>query len=126
MVRVMATGVFDLLHTGHLHFLQSAKALGDELVVVVATDATVRRRKHEPITPQEMRREMVAALKMVDVGLEGRLLSAGHGVSIGPRALHCVAPVYLAPWRQGDQPGFVFLRARRLQSPARCELSAGA
>jgi len=72
MVRVMATGVFDLLHTGHLHFLQSAKALGDELVVVVATDATVRRRKHEPITPQEMRREMVAALKMVDRAIVGR------------------------------------------------------
>src|SRR6267142_3626736 len=72
MVRVMATGVFDLLHTGHLHFLQSAKALGDELVVVVATDATVRRRKHEPITPQAMRREMVAALKMVDRAIVGR------------------------------------------------------
>jgi len=72
MVRVMATGVFDLLHPGHLHFLQSAKNLGDELVVVVATDATVRRRKHEPVTPQEMRREMVAALKMVDRAIVGR------------------------------------------------------
>ncbi len=71
MVRVMATGVFDLLHPGHLHFLQSAKNLGDELVVVVATDATVRRRKHEPVTPQEMRRQMVAALKMVDLAIVG-------------------------------------------------------
>lgn len=71
MVRVMATGVFDLLHPGHLHFLESAKRLGDELVVVVATDVMVRRRKHEPVTPQEMRRQMVAALKPVDRALIG-------------------------------------------------------
>jgi len=43
MSRVMATGVFDILHLGHLHFLMEAKSLGDELVVVVATDATVRK-----------------------------------------------------------------------------------
>ena len=72
MVRVMATGVFDLLHPGHLHFLESAKKLGDELVVVVATDAMVRRRKHEPVTPQEMRRQMIGALKVVDRAIVGR------------------------------------------------------
>ncbi len=60
MVRVMATGVFDILHLGHLHYLEESKKLGDELVVVVATDKTVRRRKHEPITPEKMRLEMVA------------------------------------------------------------------
>jgi FAD synthetase len=72
MVRVMATGVFDLLHPGHVHFLKSAKELGDELVVVVATDAMVRRRKHEPVTPQEMRRELVQELKPVDEAIVGR------------------------------------------------------
>ena len=36
MVRVMAVGVFDLLHAGHLHYLEQAKSLGTELVVVVA------------------------------------------------------------------------------------------
>jgi len=65
-MRVMAVGVFDLLHAGHLHYLEQARLLGDELVVVVAHDDTVRRRKHEPITPQEMRRKMVAGLKPVD------------------------------------------------------------
>ena len=40
MVRVMAVGVFDLLHAGHLHYLEQAKSLGDELVVVVAHDDT--------------------------------------------------------------------------------------
>jgi FAD synthetase len=66
MTRVMATGVFDILHPGHLRYLQEARDLGDELVVVVATDSTVRRRKHEPITPEKMRLELVSALKMVD------------------------------------------------------------
>ncbi|MEW5936349.1 MAG: adenylyltransferase/cytidyltransferase family protein [Candidatus Thermoplasmatota archaeon] len=72
MVRVMATGVFDILHMGHLHFLQEARRLGDELVVVVATDATARARKHEPITSQEMRLELVSALKPVDMAVLGK------------------------------------------------------
>jgi FAD synthetase len=71
MKRVMATGVFDILHSGHLHYLQEAKELGDELYVVVATDATVRRRKHEPITPEKMRVELVQALKPVDKAILG-------------------------------------------------------
>ncbi|HNX48161.1 MAG TPA: adenylyltransferase/cytidyltransferase family protein [Methanomassiliicoccales archaeon] len=66
MTRVMATGVFDILHPGHLRYLQEARDQGDELVVVVATDSTVRRRKHEPITPENMRLELISALKMVD------------------------------------------------------------
>ena len=71
MVRVMAQGVFDLLHLGHVHYLEKARELGDELVVVIASDKTVRDRKHEPITPQEMRREMVAALRCVDRAIIG-------------------------------------------------------
>jgi len=77
MTRVMATGVFDILHSGHLHYLEEAKSLGDELFVVVATDATVRKRKHEPITPEKMRVELVQALKPVDramLGTEGDML----------------------------------------------------
>jgi FAD synthetase len=72
MTRVMATGVFDILHTGHLRYLEEAKLLGDELVVVVATDATVRKQKHEPITPEKMRLELVEALKPVDRAFLGR------------------------------------------------------
>jgi FAD synthetase len=74
MVRVMASGVFDLLHPGHLYFLEKARELGDELVVVIAKDSTVRNQKHEPITPEEMRRTMVESLKPVDravLGTEG-------------------------------------------------------
>ena len=65
-MRVMAVGVFDLLHAGHLHYLEQARLLGDELVVVIAHDDTVRKRKHEPVTTQEMRRRMVAGLKPVN------------------------------------------------------------
>lgn len=71
MVRVMATGVFDLLHPGHVHFLTEARRLGDELVVVVARDQTARRLKREPYVPEHVRREMVEALKPVDRAVLG-------------------------------------------------------
>jgi FAD synthetase len=71
MVRVMATGVFDLLHPGHLYFLEEARRLGDELVVVVARDQTARRLKHEPYVPEHIRRQMVEALKPVDRAILG-------------------------------------------------------
>jgi FAD synthetase len=72
LVRVMATGVFDLMHLGHVHFLDEARKLGDELVVVVATDKTARERKHEPITPQDMRLKMIQSLKVVDKAVLGK------------------------------------------------------
>lgn len=71
VVRVMATGVFDLLHPGHLYFLSEARKLGDELVVVVARDQTARRLKQEPYVPEHVRREMVEALKPVDRAVLG-------------------------------------------------------
>ena len=71
MVRVMAVGVFDLLHAGHLHYVEQAKSLGEELIVVVAHDDTVRKQKHEPVTNQELRRRMVEGLKPVDKAIVG-------------------------------------------------------
>jgi FAD synthetase len=68
----MASGVFDILHTGHISYLEQAKALGDELFVVVACDETVRRNKHEPVTPEKMRLKIVSSLKPVDRALLGR------------------------------------------------------
>jgi len=67
----MAVGVFDLLHAGHLHYVEQAKSLGDELIVVVAHDDTVRKQKHEPVTNQELRRRMVLGLKPVDDAIIG-------------------------------------------------------
>ena len=71
MTRVMAVGVFDLLHAGHLHYLEQAKSLGEHLTVVVAHDDTVRLRKHEPVTGQELRCRMVQGLKPVDDAIIG-------------------------------------------------------
>jgi len=71
MVRVVATGVFDLIHLGHVHFLEKAKDLGDELVVIVARDSTAKKMKHQPITPEGMRVELVQALKPVDRAVLG-------------------------------------------------------
>ena len=72
MVRVMASGVFDIIHTGHISYLEQAKSAGDELIVVVACDNTVRKRKHEPITPETMRCRIVSALKPVDIAIVGK------------------------------------------------------
>jgi len=66
MVKVMATGAFDILHLGHIYYLNESKKLGDKLVVVVATDATVRRLKHEPVNPEDIRLKLIKELKIVD------------------------------------------------------------
>ena len=66
MVKVMATGAFDLLHLGHIYFLKEAKKLGDTLAVVVATDSTVRKLKHEPVNPEQIRLDLIKELKIVD------------------------------------------------------------
>ena len=71
MTRVMAVGIFDLLHAGHLHYVEQAKSLGEELVVVIAHDETVRKQKHEPVTGQDLRRRMVEGLKPVNQAIIG-------------------------------------------------------
>lgn len=71
MVRVMATGVFDIIHPGHLHFLEEAKKLGDELIVIVARDSTAKRMKRYPIFSENLRVRMVNALKPVDMAILG-------------------------------------------------------
>ena len=70
---VLAGGVFDIIHPGHIHTLNAAKALGDVLVVVVATDSTsVKMKKRRPLHSQEQRRELVNSLSMVDLCLIGQ------------------------------------------------------
>src|SRR5204862_4341005 len=66
---VFTNGVCDLLHVGHLRYLQQARALGDALVVGVNSDRSVRANKgpSRPVTPQDERAEILAALDCVDV-----------------------------------------------------------
>ena len=65
---VFTNGVFDLLHPGHIRYLQQAQALGDALVVGLNSDDSVRRNKgpDRPITPEAERAEILAALACVD------------------------------------------------------------
>jgi D-beta-D-heptose 7-phosphate kinase/D-beta-D-heptose 1-phosphate adenosyltransferase len=65
---VFTNGVFDLLHPGHVRYLQDARALGDLLIVGLNADASVRRNKGplRPINPQDERAEVLAALACVD------------------------------------------------------------
>ena len=65
---VFTNGVFDLLHPGHVHYLQRARGLGDRLIVGVNSDRSVRRNKgsDRPIIPDTERAEVLAALECVD------------------------------------------------------------
>lgn len=65
---VLANGCFDLLHVGHVRYLQGARALGDALVVGLNSDASVRRLKGpgRPVMPAVERAELVAAVRDVD------------------------------------------------------------
>lgn len=72
---VLASGVFDLLHLGHVRFLEEAKKAGGpnaELVVIVARDSTVQKRKGvKPIMPENQRCALVDSLKVVDCAILG-------------------------------------------------------
>jgi FAD synthetase len=68
--RIVATGTFDILHPGHLFYIEESKKLGDELWVIVARDANVKH-KPRPVIPEGQRLAMVAALKPVDHAILG-------------------------------------------------------
>lgn len=63
--RVVAQGTFDLLHPGHLHYLEEAASYGDELHVIVAREQNVTH-KPKPVCPDRQRRDVVGALEVVD------------------------------------------------------------
>ena len=65
---VLANGVFDLLHVGHVRYLEAARALGDVLVVALNSDASVRRLKGQgrPLMSAAERAELIGALRHVD------------------------------------------------------------
>jgi FAD synthetase len=72
---VLASGTFDLLHLGHVKYLEEAKKAGGKnakLIVIVATDSTVEKRKgRNPVMPEEHRRALVESLKVVDKAILG-------------------------------------------------------
>ena len=69
---VLAGGVFDIIHPGHINTLNAAKKLGDFLVVVIATDKTaVKMKKRKPLHSAQLRQELVSSLNMVDLCIIG-------------------------------------------------------
>jgi len=72
---VLASGAFDLLHYGHVHYLKNAKKAGGDnarLIVIVARDKTVEKLKGtKPVFPEEQRRALVESLKIVDEAILG-------------------------------------------------------
>lgn len=72
---VLSSGVFDLLHLGHVRFLEEAKKAGGknaELIVIVARDSTVEKRKgKKPIMSEDQRRALVESLRVVDEAVLG-------------------------------------------------------
>lgn len=72
---VLASGTFDLLHLGHVKHLEEAKKAGGrnaELIVIIARDSTVeKRRGTRPIIPENQRRALVDSLKVVDEAVLG-------------------------------------------------------
>ena len=69
---VLAGGVFDIIHPGHINTLNDAKKLGDVLVVVVATDKTaIKMKRRKPLHNAKLRKELVSSLIMVDLCIVG-------------------------------------------------------
>ncbi|CAD6494382.1 MAG: FAD synthase [Candidatus Argoarchaeum ethanivorans] len=70
LIRVLATGTFDILHPGHITYLRESRKLGDELYVIVARESMILH-KPKPFLPEEQRLEVVKALKVVDCAVLG-------------------------------------------------------
>ena len=70
MKRIVATGTFDILHPGHVYFLEESRKLGDELWVIVSRENNVKH-KPKPIVSEEQRLKMISSLKCVDHAVLG-------------------------------------------------------
>ena len=66
MKRVLAHGTFDIIHYGHLNYLENAKALGDYLVVLVTSDKLAKKNGKNPYFNEKIRIRMIESLKVVD------------------------------------------------------------
>lgn len=91
-----ANGVFDLLHVGHVRYLEGARALVDRLVVAVNSDASVRGLKGEgrPILPEAARAELVASLRAVDYVIIFSEPTVGRLLELLKPDVHCKGTDY--------------------------------
>ncbi len=107
---VFTNGCFDLLHAGHVRYLNAARALGGHLVVGLNSDASVRRLKGpgRPVTPESERAEILAALAAVDA-----VVVFGEDTPL--RLIEAVEPDVLVKggdWALEDIVGREFVEAR--------------
>jgi rfaE bifunctional protein nucleotidyltransferase chain/domain len=95
---VLANGAFDLLHAGHVRYLEAAKAEGDWLIVAVNSDRSVRSAKgpRRPIVPEAERAEIVAALGCVDAVVVFDEDSPGDLIAAVRPAVHAKGTDYRA------------------------------
>ena len=100
--KILVTGSFDWLHTGHVRFFEEVSQYGD-LYVVVGHDANIRRLKGEghPLLPQEERRYMAGSIKFV----KQALISTGHGWLDAEPEIKALKPDIYAVNEDGDQGG---------------------
>ncbi len=111
---VLAGGVFDIIHPGHIHTLNAAKELGDVLVVVVATDNTaVKMKKRKPLHTQEQRQELVNSLIMVDLCL------IGQEDNIFKTVNHVKPQVIALGYDQAHQEKFITEGCKKIQLDAK-------
>src|SRR5262245_25656408 len=95
-VVVWTNGCFDLLHVGHVRNLQAARALGDMLIVGLNSDASIRQLKGpaRPITPEEQRAEILAALACVDYVVVFDELTAEESIACLKPDIYCKGADY--------------------------------
>jgi len=94
---VFANGCFDILHVGHVRYLQGAAAEGDVLVVAVNTDASyVKNRGQRPIVPERERYEMIAAIGCVDYVVPLREKTADRLIRLFRPHIHAKGTDYSA------------------------------
>jgi len=79
MKKVLAGGRFNILHPGHVFFLKKAKSLGDYLVVIIASDETIKKQKKPLLFPANKRKEVLEMLKFVDKVIVGYDISGESG-----------------------------------------------
>jgi D-beta-D-heptose 7-phosphate kinase/D-beta-D-heptose 1-phosphate adenosyltransferase len=90
-IRVAVSGGFDPLHIGHVRYLQEAKALGDELIVIINNDNWLRAKKGKNFMNQEDRKEIIEALRCVD-----KVIITNHSVNDEDRSV-CKALAEVKP-----------------------------
>ena len=97
----LANGHFDLLHVGHLRFLQGARAEADHLIVALNSDASVAslKGKGRPIVPQAERAELIAALDPVDWAVIFEGDTPAPLLALIQPDVHCKGPDYGTPER---------------------------